>query len=419
MIADTLQENLSWRGDRAYFRKKMPDGRERWKTLGLLSKDDARRAVKHMLQKLTIEDLEKKLGILGRSSYAKIGAVITAYDLYTAGIQIDPLTVRGNKAALRRILAVVQGEKFDVDGADTSLLTRALLQDYSAAMIAERKQSGLEQAWDPEELKVQLQRAQRTIGSTVQQARSVFSAAALESTAYRSLELPDLKPFLEAKVGEGTVVRYVPPPLQVLDRISADARDLKEEDPTMWLALMLMVNGGCRRNSAVEAKWEWFVEGLDRDQQPMVELDVRVAKGGNSLVRFDWGLYQEMKALRSDLSPYIVPGRDTMTAALEERVSSLERSRAAAALIAEARAELALACQKARQNVFTRLVQWLRKRGLDERRAPNHELRKWYIDQKFSQHGATEAQNAAGHHDGKLTSKVYSQRRTQHSLRVM
>jgi hypothetical protein len=403
MTADTVQANLSWRGEFAYFRKKMPDGREKWQSLGQLSLDDARRAVKHMIQKLTAEQLEEKLGMITRrSNYAKIGTVLQAYDLYVAGIEIDPITVLGNKAALRRILATVHGDSFDVDGAETTLLTKDLLVDYSAAMIARRKEQGLALKWNPEQAKLQLQRAQRTIGSNVQQARSVFSRAALDSRPYQELELPDLKAFLEAKVGESTVVRYVPPPFQVLERIAADVPALKKQDPAMWLALMLEVNGGCRRSSAVEARWEWFVEGLDREQRPMVDLDVRYAKGGNSLVRFDWTLYQEMKAMRQDLREFIVPGADPaiLAAAKEEKRPTVDR--------------------EARQEVFIRLVAWLRARGLNQDVAlkPNHQLRKWYIDQKRQLHGNDEAQSAAGHSDASLL-QVYSQRRTFHSLRVI
>jgi integrase len=384
MKADTKQENLSWRGDRAYFRMKMPGaGKDVWKSLGRLAPDDARRTVKHLVEKLSLEDLQKKLGLIGRSSWAKVHQVLHAYDLYIAGVDITPAAVAENKAALQRILATVHGERFDVLGADTALLTPQLLTDYSAAMVAKRKARALAEKWDEEKTKAQLARVQRTIGSTVQHARSLFSKDALASRPYRELELPELAEFMQARVGASTVVAYDPPPAAVLELIARDAATLKLEDPAAWLALQLEVNGGLRRGSAAVAKWDWFVE-----RGPgQVDLAVRVAKGGNSLVSFDWDLYQEMKALRQDLTEYIVPGAD----------------------------------DEARQAVFDRLLTWLRGRGLETEKylKPNHSMRKWYGDEKYTQHGATEAQRALGHSSAKLTSKVYAQNRSTRSLRVL
>jgi hypothetical protein len=46
-------------------------------------------------------------------------------------------------------------------------------------------------------------------------------------------------------------------------------------------------------------------------------------------------------------------------------------------------------------------------------------MRKWYGDEKFTQHGATEAQRALGHSSSRLTSKVYAQNRSTRALRVL
>lgn len=383
MKADSKQKNLYWRGEYAYFRKKMPTGADKWQSLGRLAPDPARGLVKHLVEKLTLEDLQKKLGLIGRSSFAKLHQVLHAYDQYTAGADIGETAVAENKAALRRILSTVHGERFDVLGADLGQLTPQLLTDYSAAMVRERKARAIAEKWDEEKTKLQLARVQRTIGSTVQHARSLFSKDALASRPYRDLELPDLSAFMAARVGSSTVVAYDPPPAQVLEAIAAATPALKAQDPAAWLALQLEVNGGLRRGSAALAKWDWFIERGPGE----VDLAVRVAKGGNSLVRFDWELYQEMKALRQDLTEYIVPGAD----------------------------------DEARQCAFDRLLVWLRARGLETEKylKPNHSMRKWYGDEKFTQHGATEAQRALGHSSSRLTSKVYAQNRSTRSLRVL
>lgn len=405
MIADSMQENLSWRGEVAYFRKKLPNGRETWKSLGKLSKDDARRIVRAMIQKFNAEELMEKLELIGkRSSYAKLSAVFAAYDAYSAGVDIDPQTVRSCKNCLRRILRVVNGETFDADNASTSTLTAALLTDYSAAVIRERKAEGEREGWDAERMQDELATAARTIRSTAQQARAVFSAAALQSEPFRKLELPDLQEFLGKKIGDSTIVAYEPPAAAVLQKIRDDVPALKLEDPPAWLALNLMVNGGLRRSSAVEAKWDWFIER----GAGVVDLSVRLAKGNTSQIRFDWGLYQEMQALRQDLGEFIVPNGPSRRREVAER---LEEPKKREAMLQKVNRE-------SRLRVFDRLVEWLRTRGLDERQ-PNHELRKWFGDSMYSTHGADVAQDALGHSKQELTKTVYAQRRTQVSLRVI
>lgn len=403
MKADSKQPNLSWRGDVAYFRKSIGNGRETWKSLGKLSLDDARRIVKHMVEKLNAEQLEEKLGLIAkRSSTAKLRQVFEAWEKYTAGVRIDPRTVRECAQALRRIVRTVYGDAFDVDAADTALLSEDLLADYDAVMVRDRKLEAKKHHWDAEKIDAQLQTVARTTRSTVQQARSLFSKDALASSAYRALDLPELERFMRKKIGQSTVVAYDPPAPEVLERIRANAGALKIEDAAAWLALMLEVNAGLRVSSAVEAKWEWFLErGVDQDKQPVVYLDVRLAKGGNSMVRFDANLYDEMKAMRADLREYIIPGAP------------------AGELAAVADFERADVDRKARRLVFDRLKTWLRAQGLKDRRQPNHELRKWFGDQMYITHGAAAGQDALGHSSEKLFKTVYAQRRTKHSLRVI
>jgi len=400
MKADPKQKNLSWLGEVAYIRKKMADGTVHKKSLGRLAPDDARRIVKLLVQKMSAEELQIKLGLISRrATVATIGEILRAYDEYTAGIEIEAETVLGVKRALQRILRTVKGEDFDVIGARSDLLNEALVLDYSAAMIAARKEKGRAAAWDQEQLEAELGQVQRTIHSTVQQARSIFSADARKSKPYRRLELPDLTSFLEARVGSSTLIAYRPPAAEILEKIRQGVPALKLSDPAAWLAMQLEVNAGLRRGSAALAKWDWFAERGGEE----VDLDVRVAKGGKSLVRFDWALYQEMKALRQDLGEYIVPGLDPATL---QQLPELER---------------AAADQEARQEVFDRLLAWLRSCGLDKEtcRKPNHELRKWFGDQKFTQHGAAESQNSLGHSSPNLTATAYSSRRSVKSLRVL
>lgn len=234
-----------------------------------------------------------------------------------------------------------------------------------------------------EEKQKKLESTQRTIKSTVQQARALFSREARSSKGYDSLTLPDLTDVMNMTIGSSTIVAYDPPDQEVLDKIAKALSTLKKEHPEMWLAFNLEVNGGLRRSSARAAKWEWFkIIG----KNPLtVDLHVEIAKGNKSTLRFDSNLYTEMSTMKGEEggSTYILPGKDD--------------------------AERDLICEK--------LAVWLRKIGLNKR-MPNHELRKLYGDQKYIHHGAEEAQRALGHSDPKLTSTVYSSSRARKALRV-
>jgi len=390
-VSDSKEMCLLWRSCKsgvksAYFRKRI-GGRDKWQALGELPIEDARALVRKLRQAAAIGDIERRLGFAsqkeGVSSFRELFA---AYDAYSAGVDIDPNTVKNNKNSVGLILRRVLGDGFDVEGARVSVFSAQLLRDFAARSIARRKVACAE--LPVEVARERLESAQRTIKSTVQQARSLFARAALQSSAYARLSLPDLREVMELIVGASTVKAYEPPAAGVVERIARDAVGLRESNRGMWLALMLEVNGGLRRGSAVLARWDWFtvVEADGKGVPVAVDLRVGVAKGGRSVLRFDAGLYRDMVAFKGDGGGevFVLPGE-----------SEVERLGVCAGLVA-----------------------WLKERGLD-RRQPNHELRKLYGDRKYSEHGAEEAQRALGHSDAKLTSRVYAAARAKRALRVM
>ncbi|MDR0353137.1 MAG: hypothetical protein LBI02_07240 [Opitutaceae bacterium] len=390
--SDPKETCLLWRENKngtktAYFRKKI-SGKDKWQSLGELAPEDARAVVRKLRRDSALEDIEKRLGYASkRSDISTFAELFKAYDAYCAGIDIEPNTVKNNRNSASLIVRRVMGGGFDVDAARVSVFTAQLLRDFSAVTIAARKAKCAKKKLPEEEQRRQIESAQRTIRSTVRQARSLFARAALSSTAYQRLSLPDLSEAMRTVVGESSLVAYEPPPAAVVERIAAEAAALKAANPGLWLALNLEINAGLRRGSARFARWEWFSDnGKDRDGNRWVDLRVLVSKGGESIVRFDAGLYEEMLAVKADGhagADFILPG-----ATVEDRDALCKA-----------------------------LVPWLRERGLD-RRQPNHELRKLYGDQKYREHGATEAQRALGHSDSKLTSKVYASARSTKSLRV-
>lgn len=394
------------------------DGRDRWVALGTQDKAAAEQAAQLLRQTAQNERMRQRLGMppaaddgliekLGmlrqRSECATIGDVFAAFDEANRGRDIKERSAENAKSSLRHIVRLVKGSTFDVDGARCSILTPELLVDYEAARrrlrkeveipaaIAKAKADGAPIASEPEFIKKQLDACQTTIKSTINQARSVFAVELLQTESYRKLKIPDLAAF-RAKSVEGTTVKsYRRPAAEVLAAIRDGAAELKLQDPGAWLALQLEANGGLRRGSAADALWDWFA--VTDPERQLVQLQCSRAKGNETDNAFPWDRYQEMVALRTlrqeqeqlkDPPPFVLPG-----ATRDERDQCCER-----------------------------LLVWLRARGLD-RRLPNHELRKWAIDQRRAEHGLDDAQSFAGHSDQKLTAKAYSRGRSEKVLRVV
>lgn len=399
--ADKKEKGLSWSttasGTKiAYFRQQL-NGKEKWQSLGELSINDAREKVRYLRKLHALNLLNEKLGLISkRSSVCSFEELFKAYDTYCKGIKIDKRTVTNNKGCASLILRRVKGQNFDVHKAHVSLFNTQLLRDFSAKSVAERKRVCEEKKLPEEQTRKKMDSVQRTIKSTVQQARSLFAKEALCSTAYSKLTLPNMEDVMKLSIGTTTVVPYQAPSSQVINRIARDAATLKETNPKLWLAFNLEVNAGLRRGSARNARWDWFVDhGKDPKGERWIDLRVSVAKGGESIVRFDATLFDEMAALKKSAKVY---GTQIMEKKGPEFI-----------LPGDTSAERDAICKA--------LVPWLRERGLDKRQ-PNHELRKLYGDRKYSEHGAEEAQRALGHSDSKLTSKVYASARARKSLRV-
>lgn len=386
MVADAKEKNLYWRGPFAYFRKRIGK-KDHWESMGELALDAARRLVKTKRESAAEQEYLQRWGLLKmRSDCSTFGELLAAYDIYTAGLDIEVNTVKGNKRAIGNLMRTVKGDNFDVESARLGELTVAVVKEYEAKMIAARKAKAETAGWDKELRGEEIAAASRSAGSVWKQAKSLFSAAALKSPAYSHLVLPELEELRELQIGSSTIVAYRRPAQEVLDRIKAAVPALKQSDPAMWLALNLEVNVAMRRKSGVWAKWEWLQErGVDLDGRPVVMCQIAVAKGNQSEVRVDPELAKELLALKPAIgAEFIVPGKT----------------------------------EEERQAVFERLCAWLRSMGVDANK-PNHELRKWCADTMNATHGLTEASNMLGHSDQKLTSAVYVRHRTTKDVRVI
>ncbi len=387
MKSDSKEKNLYWRGDAATFRLKLPgiDGREIWESFGAVSPDVARLLTKKKRRELLDTwALEKHKLIVPEQRLSTFLELYDAYKSWAAGARIADRTVRENENALRRFVREAAGEAAEEGSLD--ILTPQLITRYEAARLTIVKAEAKKSEWTPEQLERALDQAQTTVASTLRQARSVFSRKARSSDAYRKLKLPaTLDAFMAHAVDGSSLKNYERPDAAIVKKVLGAIPALRQTDPAMWLAAMVEINAAARRSTAVNSRWDWFVdEGrvCPLTEKPLVSFRVQVAKGNRSAPVVFRDMYEEMLAARGDARPYIVPG-DT---------------------------------EKDRQEVFTRLVKFLRELGLD-RRQPNHELRKLYTDDMLDTHGENAALAATGHSDARML-RAYTQRRGKFALRL-
>ena len=200
----------------------------------------------------------------------------------------------------------------------------------------------------------------------------------------KSLLPPDLGEVLKLKLGALTIVRFQPPAQEVVDAIPAAIPKFKESDRALWLALMLEINIGVREHGRACAVGVVAEPRARHGRRRAVDAGGGVAKRNDMDVRVEPALAREMMAVRAEGAEYIVPGKNSPE----------------------------------RRAVFERACAWLRSQGMQDYRAPNHELRKWYLNRMTEEHDLGAATAAAGHSDPKLTAAVYTLRRGTKSVRL-
>lgn len=379
--ADDKVTNLWWRPRAdgvpvAYLRKSL-NGEDTWLSLGILAPDRARQIVRDKLRELGEQELMRRLGA-GVPEEAKLSTVAelkAAYRKYWATTRKEPATGEANILRFEQIVSEGAGAS---DASTLAAWSVDTVKAFEAGRVQRTRQRAIEKKWDEEEAAARMTSAMRTVAGIYRQARSLFSADALGSAAYRALTLPvDLAKVQKQKPGDASMPQYVRPAATVVQAVVDGIRELRVADGALHLAAMMEILFGARVGTAAAVKWSWFVDQgmVDLEGRALVAVEIRVAKGGLSTVQIFRDDYAALLELKGDENKeYVIPGKDA-----EER-----------------------------REVFVRLQAWLRGKGLD-RRLPNHELRKLFGDTVTKRHGVEAASGALGHSDVKLTRKHYAE----------
>lgn len=391
------------RSPAVYFRKKVegPDGPVLiFQSLGRIDLETARRVRDALEQTLEGAEICAKMGLpvpenelatrfgaqgmldrLGlvrkKQPLATIGEVIEAFESDCPGRNIS--TGTGSSAykassALKMILREVKKVTSEAaEALPASVLTPELLQDFQSLRTAAAVANG----------PAAVQTARVTAASTINQARMVVAAPAMQEASMRALRLPDLEAFRAWKPSATTRKLRIPVDDVTLERLRAKMEDLwlaadggDEKARAQWLASALSGNIGLRRGEGVAARWDW-VRVMSGKPRIFIVTDGDFApKGNERSVEIEATVWADMQALKREGAVYIVPG----------------------------------ATMEARDEVFSENATWLRALSpvlnVDK---PNHELRAVFLQAMDRAHGREAAQEAAGH-DKARTTEIYTGR---------
>lgn len=252
-----------------------------------------------------------------KAEVATVGEIVAAYRAgIAARTKVRPRTIGSNVSMLRTIVRAVHGEAAKMEGLRSSILTRELLQQYKEARFAQARTVG------------EQERARTSTNSTLAQARSLFSKAALELYQDRKLKLPDLTGFLgvtrfkddrdvsfvpiaPAMLGEIDAAAWAllqPDAGRVLgDGVTAEERRLCPARPDIFLAYILARYVGMRDIEIVNARWEWLTRWPEGWRMEIIRRAYYDPKGSEGRVTIGEDLHALLQAHGDRTSLWILP----------------------------------------------------------------------------------------------------------------
>lgn len=250
--------------------------------------------------------------------------------------------------------------------------------------------------------------------ATLRYAGALFSRQMLE--AYKAAGIVLVNPFADEKLRRVNIKEYSPLRQDVLEAIWKEAAKLRDGDPTetapersptkegeprhrwngfdfrkphpeAYTILLLELGLGLRRNEADKAQWDWF---FTRDGRHYIEIKethhFKPKSKHRRTIPVEPVLFDAIQATRSEVSPFIVPGR------LPGHYSPGKEPK-----------NLVYRCDMHHRA----LTEWLRNHGVTDAK-PCHLLRKEFGSYVATAFGLFHAQKMLGHSSPKVTSDYYA-----------
>lgn len=206
--------------------------------------------------------------------------------------------------------------------------------------------------------------------SCVIQARSIFSARARR--LYSEMDIPDMSQFLKEPLLKVQQKFWMPPSDDVIRNIIEKSKDLKTQDPAVYVTFLLSAYAGLRCGEIREAHVQWLKK---IGQHWCVVVPAEKCKSGRDrIISIDESIYRELMELRNKDEGYLVPG---------------------------------FSAKQRRLAVEYRHGKWLRSCGLTSRMT-THEMRKIFGASVATRSGLFAAQELLGHRDPATTMRSYA-----------
>jgi integrase len=239
-------------------------GKDICRSLGTTIEVAAKERAKQIVEAEINGDFDKSRELKMRSDVCTVRAVCDRY-LEKFG---SNRTGRGNVGCLEKIVRL--GAKLSLENARASILTAKLIRDFEAA---EEERIVRDKGGAPD--RASELRVRTSIGSTVRQARSIFSRKYLHW--YENLSLPNLDEFKT----QGVLApkrRGDPRPLdeEAIAAMFAASKQLAVDDPSCFVTFVLFSLLGMRNGeiSAARKNWlrrvengGWMLDIIDRPEE--------------------------------------------------------------------------------------------------------------------------------------------------------
>ncbi|MCR6654684.1 MAG: hypothetical protein NVV63_02485 [Opitutus sp.] len=311
-----------------------------------------------------------------------LGELRDAVDLGGANLGVNLVTAREYVRSTFTIVWCVLGKrkkqiqwKSQIPELPVSVLTASLLYDFKS----ERLPPGLQNHTEP------ARRAKATANRHLRNTQALFRDERMQFLRAAGLRLPAMEEYRAVSTFTSAVQRYELPEGETILRVAKKiVSELPQENRKLYVAAVLALHAGLRRQEIASARWSWVVQESDGLKLHVkAEEDFAPKFGTNRKVKITGWLAAQLGHRDSAKGVTILGG------SLADNLATTER-----------------------------LVLWLKGAGVTAKK-PIHELRKWFGSFFATEYGITVAQRQLGHSTPMITNSHYAGINFPPSLRMV